>query len=187
MQHWCLYLPFQPEKWAESLRRRRCSRTTAWWKKVTLPFTSPMMEGARWAPRWLDQTSLVTQIHHADTTTFHVSMIKDTVLLHSLYYEIIFQSSLFFFQVWLSCLNVFPRSFDSRLTKWFQLVNSFFPHRLNMDTCKAPFRSDFDRIQPLETVWKVIASKLCMVKQVLAVWKVPGPAGGISHEFLYKM
>lgn len=36
-----------------SINCRRYSRTTAWWKKVTRPFSSPMMDGARWAPRWL--------------------------------------------------------------------------------------------------------------------------------------
>uniref|UniRef100_A0A8C6WYI4 Cytidine deaminase b n=1 Tax=Neogobius melanostomus TaxID=47308 RepID=A0A8C6WYI4_9GOBI len=38
-----------------SMNCLRCSRTTAWWKKDTLPFTRPMIEGALWAPSWLDR------------------------------------------------------------------------------------------------------------------------------------
>lgn len=70
--------------------------------------------------------------------------------------------------------------FDSRLTQWLQLLNYFFPHRLNVNASKAPFRGDFDQIRPLETVRKDFIGKLCMVKQILAVCKVPGPAGGIT-------
>lgn len=97
------------------------------------------------------------------------------------------QRSDLFILVMKSCLNVPPHfSLLIALTKRLQLLNSFFPHRFNVDACKAPFRGDLDEIRSLETVWKDIAGKLCMVKQVLAVCKVPRPAGGINHEFLYK-
>ena len=51
-----------------------------------------------------------------------------------------------------------------------------------MDACKAPLRGHFDEVWPLVAVWKDIAVKLCMVKQVLAVCKVPGPGGGSEAD-----
>lgn len=66
---------------------------------------------------------------------------------------------------------------DSSLTQRLQLLHSLLPHRLNVDASKAPLRGHFDEVWPLVAVWKDVTVKLSMVKQVLAVGKVPGPGG----------
>lgn len=44
-----------------------------------------------------------------------------------------------------------------------------------MDASKAPLRGHFDEVRPLVAVWKDVAEELRVVKQVLAVCKVPRP------------
>lgn len=63
------------------------------------------------------------------------------------------------------------------LTQRLQLLHRLLPHRLDVDARKAPLRGHFDQVGPLVAVWKDVAVKLCVVKQVLAVCKVPGPGG----------
>ena len=74
---------------------------------------------------------------------------------------------------------------DSRLTQRLQLLHRLLPHRLNVDACKAPLRGHFDQVRPLVTVWEDVAVKLRVVKQVLAVCKVPGPGGGKTVRLFF--
>lgn len=64
---------------------------------------------------------------------------------------------------------------DVRLTKWLQLLHHLLPHGLNVDAGEAPLGRHFDEVRPFVAVWKDVAEKLCVVKQVLAVCKVPRP------------
>lgn len=67
---------------------------------------------------------------------------------------------------------------EGSLTKWFQLLHHLLPHGLNVDAGEAPLRRHFDEIWPFVAVWKDVAEKLCVVKQVLAVCKIPRPEKG---------
>ena len=73
-------------------------------------------------------------------------------------------------------------SSDSRLTQRLQLLHRLLPYRLNVDACKAPLRGHFDQVRPVVARWKHVAVKLCVVKQVLAVCKVPGPGGATQNS-----
>lgn len=66
---------------------------------------------------------------------------------------------------------------EAKFTQRLQLLHRLLPHRLNVYARKAPLRGHFDKVWPLVAVWENVAVKLCVMKQVLAVCKVPGPGG----------
>lgn len=80
---------------------------------------------------------------------------------------------------WCGTLEVaLSGGWEGSLTKWFQLLHHLLPHGLNVDAGEAPLRRHFDEVWPFVAVWKDVAEKLCVVKQVLAVCKIPRPEEG---------
>lgn len=64
---------------------------------------------------------------------------------------------------------------NSSPTQRLQFLHRLLPHGLDVDARKAPLRGHFDEVRLLVAIRKDFAVKLCMVKQVFAVSKVPGP------------